>query len=258
MRKKLFLVLVSLLTLFLVTSCAAKAVEKEINVVFMYEDEFISYETISQFKNAKTPTLPDSYIPEGYKFFGWTPLNPNTIKATDKDFENKYIGAGKMVHYADVSEYAKNETVVCQALMIDKADIPTVYHYTVIAWYNKPATSGVDETLMAKFETALLAYLRSNGVSEEDIATIVIRGYTGNVGTSCGQIMQDEDVDIMLGWGSRDNVTSTGGMKDEMLLETASFPVGSKNRTIHRLTDKDSTKLIFAWLQTDECKNIFK
>lgn len=258
MRNKVLLIVMAVLTLLLTTSCAAKAFEKEINVVFVYEDELIGSETITQFKNAKTPTLDDAYIPDGYKFFGWTPIDLNKVKATNENFQDEYIGAGKMVHYADVIDYVKNETVVCRALMIDKAEIPTVYHYNVIAWYNKPATSGIDEALMSKFETALLAYLRTAGVSEEDLATIVIRGYTGNVGTSCGQIMQDEDVDIMLGWGSKDNVTSTGGMKAEMLLETASFPVGSKSRTIHKLTDKESTNLIFTWLQSDECKKIFE
>ena len=81
---------------------------------------------------------------------------------------------------------------------------------------------------------------------------------TGNVGTSCGQIMDDEDVDIMFGWSSISNVTSTGGMSEEMLLEAeTSFSVGAKTRSVYRLSEKDTTRLVFNWMKTEECRNIF-
>ena len=253
-------ILVCLITIFVLftSSCVVKAFEEEINVVFMYEDEIVGYDTVTQFKNIKSPELSEAYIPDGYKFFGWTAYNLDSVKATDENFKEKYIGAGKMVHYGDVEEHRNNTTVVMRALMIDKAEIPVVYHYVVIAWYDKPATSGVDSNLMETLKTKLFAYLRANNVSEEDINTIVIRGYTGQVGTSCGQIMEDEDVDIMLGWGSASNVTSTGGMPEAMLKETISeYKVGEKNRTLHRLTDKETAKFVFEWLQSDECRAIF-
>ena len=112
--------------------------------------------------------------------------------------------------------------------------------------------------IIARFEDSLFDYLRSINVSEEDLATIVIRGYTGNVGPTCGQIMEDDDVDIMLGWGSADNVTSTGGMDPAMLLETVTgYAVGSKNRTLHRLTESESVLTVMEWLKSDECRAIF-
>lgn len=259
MIKRTFLSIFLILITFIMSGCAAKAFEEELNVVFMYEDEFISYDTVTQFKNIKSPELSEAYIPDGYKFFGWTPYNPNSVKATDEDFSDKYVGAGKMVHWADVEEHAENSTVILRALMIDKEEIPKVYHYVVISWYNKPATSGLDETIMGKFEDALMAHLKNQGVSEADLATVVVRGYTGNVGTSCGQIMEDDDVDIMLGWGSKDNVTSTGGMKPEMILETITgYAVGTHARTLHRLTDTETTKLVFEWLQSEECRSLFQ
>ena len=224
----------------------------------MYEDEFISSDTVTQFKNIKSPELSDAYIPDGYKFFGWTPYDPDSVKATDENFKEKYIGAGKMVHWADVANYVKGETVILRSLMIDKNEIPKEYHYVVIAWYNKVATSGLDENIMSKFEESLFTYLRSINVSEEDLATIVIRGYTGNVGPTCGQIMEDDDVDIMLGWGSADNVTTTGGMDPAMLLETVTgFAVGAKNRTLHRLTENERVLTVMEWLKSDECRAIF-
>ena len=88
--------------------------------------------------------------------------------------------------------------------------------------------------------------------------SIVIRGYTGNVGTTCGQIMEDDDVDLMFGWSSIDNVTSTGGMDPKSLLETITeYKVGEKNRTIHRLSDKETAITVLDWMKSDACRNLF-
>lgn len=256
--KKIMYFCFSIFVLMIMTGCAAQAFEKEINVVFMYENELISYDTVTQFKNIKSPELSDAYIPDGYKFFGWTALDPNKIKATDEDFATKYVGAGKIVHYSDVNEYVENTTVIMQALMIDKTEIPVPYHYVVIAWYDKVATSGLDSNKIEVFQTKLFEYLRKEGVTEDDINSIVIRGYTGNVGTSCGQIMNDEDVDLMFGWSSASNVTSTGGMPEAMLKETITdYKVGEKNRTIHRISEKETAKFVLAWMQTEECRSLF-
>ena len=46
-------------------------------------------------------------------------------------------------------------------------------------------------------------------------------------------------------------------MKDSMIKETVSLKVGEKNRTIHRLTDKETAILVYQWLQSDEVKAIF-
>lgn len=256
--KRFFMVLISVFLLTVNTSCFAKAFEEEINVVFMYEDEYIAHDTVTQFKNIKCPELSDAYIPDGYKFFGWTPYNPDTVKATDENFKDKYIGAGKMVHWSDVEEHKENSTVILRALMIDKEEIPKVYHYVVIAWYDKVATSGLDQAKMDIFQEALFTHLRSINVSEEDLNSIVIRPYTGNVGTTCGQIMEDDDVDLMFGWSSIDNVTSTGGMDPNDLLETITeYKVGEKNRTIHRLTDKATAITVLDWMKSDPCRNLF-
>ena len=256
--KRFFMVLISVFLLATNTSCFAKAFEEEINVVFMYEDEYIAHDTVTQFKNIKSPELSDAYIPDGYKFFGWTPYNPDTVKATDENFKDKYIGAGKMVHWSDVEEHQENSTVILRALMIDKEEIPKVYHYVVIAWYDKVATSGLDQAKMDIFQEALFTHLRSINVSEEDLNSIVIRPYTGNVGTTCGQIMEDDDVDLMFGWSSIDNVTSTGGMDPNDLLETITeYKVGEKNRTIHRLTDKATAITVLDWMKSDPCRNLF-
>lgn len=254
----LFLLLVVGLT---TTSCIAGVFEEEIKVVFVCDGDEIGSGVVTQFKNIKTPELDSKYIPANYTFFGWTALNPNKIKATDENFSEEYLYAGAMVHWSDIKDHIKNKTVTYQALMINKDDIPVVHHYVSIAWYDKEATSGITTKQMEQFTDKLKAYLTSQGVPESELNTIVIRGYTGQVGQSCGAIMKDGDIDIMLGWGSKTNVVDTGGMKEEMLLESVSFQVtynGTvKNRTIHRLTDNEAVLLVMEWMKGEECSSIF-
>lgn len=259
MKKILLSLLIMLLGLLTLTSCIGGVFEEEITVKFVYEDELIGSGVVTQFKNIQAPKLSEGYIYDGYKFFGWTALN--NVKATDKDFKSEYIGDGKMVHYMDIKQYAKNNEVILKALLIDKNEIPREYHYVVIAWYDKTSTSGVSASQMEQLQNELFKYLRSEGVSEEDLNSIIIRGYSGNVGPSCGAIMNDGDVDIMLGWGSASNVIDTGGMKENMLLETVPFVVtyngAIKNRTLHRLTDTESVVKVMDWLQSETVSKIF-
>ncbi len=260
--KKIILLLLAFSSAFILASCAAKGLEKEINVVFEVDGEYISCGKVTQFDSIFTPELDEAYIPLGYKFLGWTPYELNEVKPTDPNLKDKYVPAGKMVHYSEVCDKALNSTVVLKALMFDKADIPVEYHYVVIAWYDKETTSGITAAKMDELLTALTNHLRSTGVSEDDIKSIVIRGYDGNVGASTGKIVDDDDVDIMLGWGSAENVTTTGVLKPEMLKETeAGYTIiyngAAKSRTIHRLTDKPTAILVMEWLKSDECRALF-
>ena len=253
--KKILILLLLTISLFSLTSCIAGIFEEEITVKFMCDGEEIASGTVTQFLNMKSPALPEAYIPDNYKFYGWTALN--NIKVTDPNIKEKYIGDGKMVHYMDIRDYVQNGVVQLNALMFDKDDIPVEYHYVVIAWYDKFSTSGVNQELMDKLQAALNKHLKEAGVSDEDIATIIIRGYSGNVGPSCGAIMDDGDVDIMLGWGSVSNVTSTGGMPEEMIIATNGLKVDTKNRQIHLISEKETAKLVFEWMKTAECTSIF-
>ena len=266
MKKLLTLVLalvVGVSAVLSLSSCAiAKGMEERLNVVFMNEGEIVAQGSVTQFDNYLAPDVDEAYIPDGYKFYGWSPRPLEEVDPSAEDFRSKLIGGGKMVHYMDVKGHEENRTVVLNAVIIDKSLVPKVYHYAVIAWYDKVATSGISQEQMDALQTRLTAYLRGEGVGEEDIATLVIRGYTGQVGTSCGQILADEDVDIMLGWGSADNVINTGGIPAAMLKETVSFPVvyggTTKNRTLHRLGDSETVLKVWAWLQSADCTSIFQ
>lgn len=257
------LVLLSLsLSVFGLTGCVADWFEEELSVVFVNEGEVVWEGSVTQYKNVKTPEIADAYVPDGYRFYGWTVYNPDAVDPASPNFKSSFIGGGKMLHFMDVKGHENSEKqVVLSALIVDKSLVPKEYHYAVVAWYDKAATSGVTSSEMETFAEKLKAYLQSEGVSDADLSTIVIRGYSGNVGPSCGQIMADEDVDIMLGWGSQSNVTGTGGMPAAMLLESVGFGVtyngAVKNRYIHRLSDSDSVLKVWQWIQSEDCTSIF-
>ena len=124
--------------------------------------------------------------------------------------------------------------------------------YVVIAWYAKTSTSGLDETILTNFENALKAYLKEHGVSDERIATIVIKPYSGNVGPATQEILDDGGADIMLGFGSADNITTTGFIPADSILESVgSVPMGGKTRYIHRFSNDNEVLNVFAFIQSE-------
>lgn len=244
------------------TGCAARMFEEKINVVFKNEGAIVDSGTVTQFDNIKSPMISDAYIPTDFRFLGWTAIPEEDMDySSATNFKAQYIGAGRMVHYMDVRDYAEDNTVVLNALIMHKDDIPMDYHYAVVAWYNKPGTSGITEDQIATYEESLHTYLSNQGVSDEDIATVVVRGYAGNVGPSTGEIIYDNDVDVMLGWGSLDNITTTGQFAPEDVLESVGYEVtyqGTvKARHLHRLTDKPGALKVMEHLLLDSTRAIF-
>ena len=258
-----------LITLILGVACSAtllsgcgfaKSFEEELNVVFMAEGDHIGDGTVTQFKNIKTPTIGDEYLPDAdYRFLGWTCYQEKQLDLTSpSNFKKQYIRPGAMLHYMDVAKFKDNKTVICNALIMHKDDIPRDYHYAVVAWYDKVATSGIDQNKATTLEGMVKTYLTSEGVSEEDQSTIVFRGYTGNVGASTGAIMNDDDVDIMIGWAA--NIHTTGVIPENAVLEEATFNVPgltTPTRYIHRLTDSVGCLKVMEYLKSDEVKNFF-
>lgn len=244
------------------TGCAAQMFEEEINVVFKNEGQIVETGKVTQFDNIKSPTISDAYIPTDFRFLGWTAYDIDEMDySSPTNFKTQYIGGGRMVHYMDVRDHAEDNTVVLNALIMHKDDIPMEYHYAVVAWYNKPAMSGITEEQIAAYETSLHTYLAAEGVSEEDLATVVVRGYSGNVGPSTGEIIYDNDVDVMLGWGSLDNITTTGQFAPEDVLESVGYEVtyqGTvKTRHLHRLTENPGAYKVMEHLQLDSTRAIF-
>ena len=243
------------------TGCSiVKSLEEELNVVFMAEGDHIGDGTVTQFKNIKTPTISDAYLPDAdYRFLGWTCYQENQLDLTNStNFKKQYIRGGAMLHYMDVVNFKENKTVVCNALIMHKDDIPRDYHYAVVAWYDKVGTSGIDEKKAGTLEGMLKEYLTSEGVAQEEQNTIVFRGYAGNVGPSTTAIMNDGDVDIMIGWAS--NISGTGVIPADAVLEATTFNVpglSTPERYVHRLTDSAGCLKVMEYLKSDEVKKFF-
>lgn len=260
MKNKRFLLLASigLVAVPSLSGCVFKALEKEINVVFMNEGSIVDSGSVTQFKNIQSPTISSAFIPTDYKFLGWTAYAEEELDLSDAtNFKTQYIGGGRMVHYMDVKQFAKGETVVLNALMMHKDDIPKEYHYAVVAWYDKVATSGLDQAKIDGYEKMTKAYLESEGVSKEDIDSIIFRAYAGNVGPTTGQILYDDDVDIMLGWGSLDNISTTGSIPVDMVKESVAYTIAGKSRYVHRLTDNEGCIKLTEYLKSEASTSYF-
>lgn len=265
-KRLVFLALSTMMATPLLAGCAAKILEEELTVVFMNGDEIIETGKVTQFQNVQSPTLSDAYLnaylASSERFLGWTPYALNQLDYSDAtNFKSQYISAGRMVHYMEVKDFAFNSTVVLKTLILDKDDIPKDYHYGVVAWYDKVATSGLSSGNMSTYEGMTREYLSSEGVSEYDLSTLVFRAYAGNVGPTTGQILYDDDVDIMMGWGSLDNISTTGSIPVEMVKESIAFPIlyggAVKTRYIHRLTDNPGALKIWDYLKSEATANYF-
>ena len=264
-----------LIASFSLIGCAAKGLEKEINVVFEVDGEFIQAGKVTQFDSTFTPELPETYIPLGYKFLGWTPYDPNTLNPSDPNLKDKYIPAGKMVHYQEVANITGSDVAktikeiafkVGFNLDLDEvtSDTPTTdtsSHLLVVAWYSKSATSGLTDEIINNFTEKLKSYLLSQGYSNSEVNSVLLRPYSGNVSPSCEAIKNDGDVDIMIGWKS--NVDTTGNLSYlESFPENADgsgITMGNVNdRWIHRLTDSDLAKAVFNWIVSEKDNNLFQ
>ena len=245
------------------SGCAAGMFEEEIKVVFINEGEEMATGTVTQFKNIKSPVVDPGYIPKNYKFLGWTPYSEDQLDLSSAaNFKKQYLPGGSMIHYKEAKEYEQGGVATFNALIMHKDDIPVEYHYAVVAWYDKTSTSGINADQMAWVKNHLATYLTNQGVSDTDVASVDVRGYSGDVGTSTGQINLDGDVDVMFGWGSVKNITVDAGSIDpSSIYETEEFPVlynGTvKTRNVHRISEDEAAKQVMSFLLTDDVKNYF-
>lgn len=153
-----------------------------------------------------------------------------------------------LLRYAEIKDFAKDGNVTLYAVF---GQIPR--HDVAIAWYNKEATSGLNQSIMDNFTTALKNFLQGKGynVGEMDI---VVRAYDGNVGTSCGNIKADADIDIMVGWAARGNIEGTGGLiaGKDFLQNYGNITLSGapKARYSAKLYDSDLVNTVYQWILT--------
>lgn len=245
MKKHLIAIYVAVI-LCLVALCGCngiKALEKDLQVTLEVNGEYYGCYTVNIFNNA---AVPEPEAPAGMTFAGWT-----ASEGWDAaEAENVPVIQNKgLVRYDDVKNFVtgKSANVTLRAVFV-----PVPKRDLVVAWYDKEATSGISSAHMDGFKVKLYAYLTDEGLTPEEM-DIVIRGYAGDVGASCGQIKKDGDVDIMIGWSTTSNLTSTGGLTEgvDFIENVGKITVGSKARYAARLTDTELCKKVYIWLQNE-------
>ena len=151
--------------------------EKDVQVYLETSDGLLGPYTVNAFTNA---IVPAQEAPKGKKQLGWT----DDKSWNEKDVKNVSVSENVgLIRYDDVKNHAKKGKVTLYPVFGE-----ITRHDIAIAWYAKSGTSGLNQSVMDDFEVALKAYLTEQGMNLAEM-DIVVRGYDGNVGTSCGNIM---------------------------------------------------------------------
>lgn len=207
----------------------------------------------------------EEYIPEESKFLGWTPLEENKLSFGDAyKFHREYFPLGNIfITYDDLSEITTKESVTLRPLILPKKDIPKADYFAVIAWYNKTGTSGLDRSKVDSFENETKKDMKQNNYLDNEINKLCFRSYTGNVGPTTNEIVEDGDVDIMLGWGSAPNISEVGAIPYETIYESIEIKVsdgngGNKNRYLHRISNDENAIAVFNLIVNSDLLHFFE
>ena len=240
MKKYLIAALIAMMTCLAVLSgCAAvKGLERDVQVILENDGEYVGTYTVNQFNNAVVPEMEK----EDLMFRGWSVLED----WTEEDGDYYLTENTGLIRYDDIKDFVVGDSL---SITLYAAYAPIPERDLVIAWYDKETTSGLNQSYMDSFKTQLYAYLTSQGYSPESM-DIVIRGYSGDVGTTCSEIMKDSDVDIMVGWSSTSNITNTGGLVEgeDFIENNGGITIGAKERYAARLTDTELCNLVYKWI----------
>lgn len=234
--------LVAVMCLLTLSACSVVAgLEKDVNITLNVNGNALDGNyVVNTFNNAIVP-VPEA--PKGDVFLGWT---------ADKNWQNKDIADVALsqnkglIRYDDVKDYAVDGKITLYAVFGVQPR-----HDIAVAWYDKEKTSGLNQGVMDEFLTALKAFLTTQGYTPDSM-DIVVRGYAGNVGPTCGAIMDDGDIDIMVGWAAASNIEGTGGMTRgvDFLQNYGNIKLtgASKARYTAKLSDGEVVNKVYQWI----------
>ena len=234
--------LVAVMCLLTLSACSVVAgLENDVNITLNVNGNALDGNyVVNTINNAIVP-VPEA--PKGDVFLGWT---------ADKDWQSKDIADVALsqnkglIRYDDVKDYAVDGKITLYAVFGVQPR-----HDIAVAWYDKEKTSGLNQGVMDEFLTALKAFLTTQGYTPDSM-DIVVRGYAGNVGPTCGAIMDDGDIDIMVGWAAASNIEGTGGMKRgvDFLQNYGNIKLtgASKARYTAKLSDSEVVNKVYQWI----------
>lgn len=242
MKKRLVAtLLVVLMCSVVLSACSAlEGLEKDIQVSLNVNGEIVGTYTVNSFNNA---VVDEPAAPSGKSFLGWSAHSD----WESMDINQALLSKNKtLLRYAELKDIAVDGKVTLYAVF---GQIPR--HDLAIAWYNKEGTSGLNQSIMDNFTTALKDFLQGKGYNVDEM-DIVVRAYDGNVGTSCGNIKADADIDIMVGWATRSNIEGTGGLiaGQDFLQNYGNITLSGapKARYSAKLYDSDLVNTVYQWI----------
>lgn len=242
MKKRLVAtLLVVLMCSVVLSACSAlEGLEKDIQVSLNVNGEIVGTYTVNSFNNA---VVDEPAAPSGKSFLGWSAHSD----WESMDINQALLSKNKtLLRYAELKDIAVDGKVTLYAVF---GQIPR--HDLAIAWYNKEGTSGLNQSIMDNFTTALKDFLQGKGYNVDEM-DIVVRAYDGNVITSCGNIKADADIDIMVGWAARSNIEGTGGLiaGQDFLQNYGNITLSGapKARYSAKLYDSDLVNTVYQWI----------
>ena len=265
MKKHLIAVLlVVIMCLAVLSGCSLMTgLEHDVQIILINDGNYVGTYTVNQFNNAIVPEVEKpvgegndpQYYQDGspmydedgraisYTFMGWSVLENWTLEDGDEYLTESPI----LIRYDDIKDFVEGEklsiTLYAAYAEVEPSDL-------VIAWYNRETTSGLNQTYMDAFEANLYSYLESQGYDTASM-DIVIRSYSGDVGSSCSQIIRDGDVDIMVGWNTTSNITGTGGMTEgvDFLVNYGGVCINPDvSRYAALITNTELSRLVYLWI----------
>ena len=250
--KRLKTIIFSIFAIVLSSCGLMKGLEHDITVAIRNNGELYYSGVVNEFNNIILPKMDAKYISSGMKFAGYTLSSHWTV---DDGLDALYK-EGRLLRYKDIKDYAYNGGVELFSQFVSQDTPLSQQHYVKLGWYNKPATSGLNESIINKLEASLRTYLADNGATAENLADFVIKGYEGNVGAIGSAINEDENVDVFIGAGK--NLQSTGGVNYVERSEAQKDYGSATNRYVYLLRDKPASRLVYDYCNSDAFYSIFE
>ena len=242
----------SLSTVLLASCGLMKGLEHDLTIAIRHNGDLYFSGIVNEFNNIIMPQMDPAFIAPGMKFAGYTlDIGWNIEKGLDALYKE-----GELVRYQNVKQYAYNGGVEFFSQFVTSTTPLSLQHYLKLGWYNKPATSGLNETIIGKLSSQLNEYLASKGASEEELADFVVKGYEGNVGSIGSQINEDDNVDVFIGAAA--NLLSTGGVEYVEREAAGKNYGGVSGRYVYLLHDKPASRLLYEYCLSDAFYTIFE